>query len=406
MYALLLSIIYVAFVGLGLPDSLLGAGWPAMHQDLGVSVAYAGLVTMIIMSGTIASSLASERLTRRFGAGLVTMVSVGLTAAALVGFSVSGSFWIICLWAIPFGVGAGAVDAALNNYVALHYAAKHMNWLHSFWGVGASISPFIMSYALTNGYGWNNAYLTVGIIQVVLTGALIISLPLWRRVHATSNSADARVANDRAEPGQVVTHVPIMTALRIPGVVLVLLAFFAYSALETTTALWSATYLVGHRGIDPATAAAFAALFLLGITAGRFMAGFIADRLGDATLIRGGFVMVGVGVVMLALPVDTNVVALAGLVVAGLGSAPIYPAIIHSTPINFGRRNSQAIIGIQMAAAYTGSTLVPPLFGVVATWAGMWVLPVFLGALVVLGLVMSHRLNQLVARRTTAPSDH
>lgn len=399
MYALLLSIIYVAFVGLGLPDSLLGAGWPAMHQDLGVSVALAGLVTMIIMSGTIASSLASERLTRRFGAGLVTTVSVGMTAVALVGFSISGSFWMICLWAIPYGLGAGAVDAALNNYVALHYAAKHMNWLHSFWGVGASISPFIMSYALTGGFGWGSAYLTVGIIQVVLTAVLIISLPLWGKIHGKVNTADAQVGDQQAAPGAVVTHVPIRQALRIPGVMLVLLAFFAYSALETTTALWSATYLVGHRGIDPATAAAFAALFLLGITAGRFLAGFVADRLGDAALIRGGFVMVGAGVVMLALPVDTDVIALAGLVIAGLGSAPIYPAIIHSTPINFGRRNSQAIIGIQMAAAYTGSTLVPPLFGVVGNWVGMWVLPVFLGTLVLLGLVMSERLTRLVARR-------
>src|SRR5690554_2814876 len=228
-----------------------------MHQDLGVSVALAGLVTMIIMSGTIASSLASERLTRRFGAGLVTTVSVGMTAAALVGFSFSSAFWMICLWAIPYGLGAGAVDAALNNYVALHYAAKHMNWLHSFWGVGASISPFIMSYALTNGFGWGNAYLTVGIIQAVLTVALIVSLPLWGRVHAQANTADAPVTNEQDAPSGAVTHVPIMQALRIPGVILVLLAFFAYSALETTTALWSATYLVGHRGIDTATAAAF-----------------------------------------------------------------------------------------------------------------------------------------------------
>ena len=401
MYALLLAIIYLAFVSLGLPDSLVGAGWPVMHGDLGVPVGFAGLVTMVIAGGTIASSLASERLTRRFGAGLVTSVSVGMTALALVGFSVSDAFWMICLWALPYGLGAGAVDAALNNYVALHYAAKHMNWLHSCWGLGASISPFIMSYALITGAGWSSAYLAVGIIQVILTAALLLSLPLWTRVNpAAPHSEDAEDAEDAASAsGQGSPHVPLTQALRIPGVTLILLAFFAYCALESTAILWSATYLVEDRAVDTATAAAFASLFLLGITAGRFLAGFVADRLGDRTLIRGGFALVGLGVVMLMLPLDTNVVALTGLVVAGLGSAPIYPAIIHSTPVNFGRRNSQAIIGIQMAAAYSGSTLAPPLFGAVGTWLGMWTLPLFLATLIALGVVMSERLNRLVDGR-------
>ena len=396
MYSLLLAIIYIAFVSLGLPDSLIGAGWPVMHRDLDVPVAFAGIVTMIIAGGTILSSLASERITRRFGAGLVTAVSVGLTAAALVGFSVSGSFWMLCLWAIPFGLGAGAVDAALNNYVALHYAARHMNWLHSCWGLGASISPFIMSYALTAELGWSSAYLIVGLIQAALTFVLLVSLPLWGKV----NRLTADEHTTEAEPsGKGTPHVPLARALRIPGVVSILIAFFAYCALETTVILWASTWLVTDRGVGAATAAAFASLFLLGITAGRFLAGFFADRMGDRQLIRGGFATVGVGVVLLALPLQTDALALAGLVLAGLGCAPIYPAIIHSTPVNFGRRNSQAIIGIQMAAAYTGSTFAPPLFGVLSAWTGMWVFPLFLGALVVLGLLMSERLNRLVARR-------
>ncbi|MEN5075349.1 MFS transporter [Isoptericola cucumis] len=415
MYSLLLAIIYVAFVSLGLPDSLVGAGWPVMHEDLGVPVAFAGLLTMIIAGGTILSSLASERLTRRFGASVVTAVSVGLTAAALVGFSVSGSFWLLCLWAVPYGLGAGAVDAALNNYVALHYAARHMNWLHSFWGVGASISPFIMSYAITSSLGWSSAYQIVGITQAVLTVALVVSLPLWGKVHpvrpADAGGAGGAGGPDRAgeaheaehEPSAADAHVPLAQALRIPGVTLVLAAFFAYCALESTSILWASTYLVTDRGVTPATAAAFGSLFLLGITGGRFLAGFFADRVGDKQLIRGGFVTVGVGVLMIAVPVGTDVLALAGLVVAGLGSAPVYPAIIHSTPVNFGRRSSQAIIGIQMAAAYTGSTLAPPLFGALSTWAGTWVFPLFLAVLVVLGLVMSERLNRLVARRAAAP---
>jgi fucose permease len=369
-----------------------------MHEDLGVSLGLAGVLTMIIAGGTIVSSLASDRLTRRWGAGLVTAVSVGTTAVALLGFSVSPSFWALCLWAVPYGLGAGAVDAALNNYVALHYAARHMNWLHSFWGVGASISPFIMSYALSAGWGWSSAYRIVGITQVVLTVLLVVSLPLWGKVNRVPPQHGEPDADPDGEPVRQ-GHVPLAQVLRIPGVVLVLVAFFAYCALESTSILWAATYLVDDRGVSPASAAAFASMFLLGITGGRFLAGFFADRVGDTLLIRGGFATVGLGVVMIALPVPTDALALAGLVVAGLGCAPVYPAIIHSTPVNFGRENSQAVIGIQMAAAYSGSTLAPPAFGALSTWVGTGVLPAFLAVLVVLGLVMSERLNRLVARR-------
>lgn len=397
MYSLLLAIIYVAFISLGLPDSLVGAGWPVMHQDLGVPVAFAGIITMIIAGGTIVSSLASERLTRRFGVGLVTAISVGMTAAALVGFSFSGQFWMLCLWAIPYGLGAGAVDAALNNYVAVHYAARHMNWLHACWGVGASISPFIMSFSLSSGLGWSSAYLAIGLVQVVLTVPLLISIPLWGKVAPIDSSAPGGTNElpdtDEERPS---SHVPLARALRISGVVPVLIAFLAYCALESTTLLWASTYLVSDRGVVPATAAAFASLFLLGITAGRLLSGFVADRIGDRLMIRGGFVAVGVGTILLGLPLETDTAALIGLVVAGLGCAPIYPAIIHSTPANFGRRNSQAIIGIQMAAAYTGSTFAPPLFGAVSSVVGLWILPLFLAVLVVLGLVMSERLNKLV----------
>lgn len=400
VYSLLLAIIYIAFVSLGLPDSLVGAGWPAMHGDLGVPVAFAGIITMIIAGGTILSSLASERITRRFGTGVVTAVSVGSTAAALVGFSSSDAFWMLCLWAVPYGLGAGAVDAALNNYVALHYAARHMNWLHSFWGVGASISPFIMGYAISSGQGWSTAYLVIGLLQVVLTLVLLGSIPLWGRAdRARSQQSDAEQPATQealeADPtAKGTSHVPLATALRIPGVMLILITFFAYCALESTSILWASTYLVAVRDALPATAAVFGALFLLGITGGRFLAGFFADRIGDRQLIRGGFVLVGIGALMLALPLQTDVIALAGLVIAGLGSAPIYPAIIHSTPVNFGRRSSQATIGIQMAAAYVGSTLAPPAFGALAAVTGMWILPLYLLVLVALGLAMSERLNK------------
>lgn len=386
MYALLLAIIYFAFVSLGLPDSLIGAGWPAMHGELGVPVAFAGIVTMIIAGGTIVSSLMSDRLTRALGTGMVTAISVGMTAAALIGFSLSGEFWMLCVWAIPYGLGAGAVDAALNNYVALHYSSRHMSWLHAFWGVGASISPFIMSFALTRGMGWESGYRIVGVIQIALTVLLIAAIPLWRKVNPDAPKEEA----DGDAPAK---PLGVRRALRIPGVPLILLAFLSYCALESTAIIWSATYLVEHRGVDAATAAAFASLFLLGITTGRFLSGVIADRLGDQQLIRLGFGTIGVGAVMIAFPVETNTLALAGLVVAGFGSAPVYPAIIHSTPVNFGRENSQAIIGIQMAAAYTGSTLMPPLFGVLSAWLGLWIFPFFIALFVILGILMTERLN-------------
>ncbi|WP_282944816.1 MFS transporter [Cellulomonas endometrii] len=404
MYSLLLTIIYVAFISLGLPDSLVGAGWPVMHEDLGVPLAFAGIITMIIAGGTIVSSLASDRLTRRFGAGVVTAASVGLTAAALVGFSFSGSFWLLCVWAVPYGLGAGAVDAALNNYVALHYAARHMNWLHSFWGLGASISPFIMSHALGTRMGWSGAYGTVGAIQIALTVVLVASLPLWGRVNPVRPAGAVPDDDEDAvgPSGKGGAHVPLAQALRIPGVLLILTAFFAYCGLESTAMLWASTYLVTERGVGVATAAAFASLFLLGITGGRFLAGFFADRVGDKQLIRWGFAAAALGVGLVAVPLETDVPALAGLVVAGLGCAPIYPAIIHSTPVNFGRRSSQAIIGIQMAAAYTGSTLAPPAFGALSAWAGTWIFPLFIAVLVALGLLMSERLNRLVAGREHA----
>ncbi len=394
MYSFLLAIIYFAFISLGLPDSLVGSGWPVMHQDLGVPESYAGMLTMIIACGTIISSLLSDRLTRLLGTGLVTAISVGMTALALFAFSVSGSFWLLCIWAVPYGLGAGAVDAALNNYVALHYASRHMNWLHSFWGVGASISPFIMSSALSSGLGWHGGYRIVGIIQISLTVLLFITLPLWKKVHPTDKKDDV------AEAADVSTKpLGLFGALRIPGVSLVLIAFLAYCAWESTAILWSSTYLVGSRGIDEVTAAAFASLYVLGITAGRFLSGFISDRLGDKKMIRLGMFFSAVGVVMIMLPLDTELLALAGLVITGLGSAPIYPAIIHSTPTNFGAANSHAIIGIQMAAAYTGTTLMPPLFGVLSSWIGMWLFPFYMIVFVLLAALMTERLNGMIAGR-------
>ena len=371
-----------------------------MHQDLGVPTSYAGLVTMVIAAGTIVSSLLSERLTRRRGTGPVTAISVGMTAAALLGFSTSTSFWMLLLWAIPYGLGAGAVDAALNNYVALHYSSKHMSWLHGCWGIGASISPFIMGYALSHDLGWARGYLIAGLLQAVMTVVLIVGIPLWQKVNPTSPPiGQARTAED--VPAQMPHAVPLKVALAIPGVKLMLLAFFGYCAFEATSMLWASTYLAQYRGVDAATAARFGALFVAGITVGRFVSGFFADRLGDRRLIRYGSLAALLGAGLIAVPLESDVWALAGLTIAGVGCAPIYPAIIHATPANFGKRYSHAVIGIQMAAAYLGTTLMPPLFGLLSSSVGMWLLPVYLLLLATLILAMTQALNHVVDERQT-----
>lgn len=385
---MLLAIIYIAFISLGLPDSLLGAAWPVMYGELGVPISYAGIVTMIIAAGTIVSSLLSDWLMRKVGAGVITAVSVFMTAAALFGFSASYSFLLLCLWAVPYGLGAGAVDAALNNYVALHFSSRHMNWLHCFWSVGAAASPYIMSYCLTGGFGWNNGYRSVAVVQTILTAALFLSLPLWKR---------RRLEGAEGESAAKALSLP--RAVKIKGVPFVLIMFFGYCALEQAAGLWASSYLVQFRGVDTDTAAWSASLFYLGIAAGRFLCGFVAERLGDRRLIRIGILTMIGGVLLIALPVPYDAFTLAGLLIVGLGCAPVYPSVIHSTPANFGKENSQAIIGIQMASAYVGTTFMPPLFGLIAAHIHIGLYPAFLLALAVLMLCMSEKLNRTVAKR-------
>lgn len=385
---MLLAIIYIAFISLGLPDSLLGAAWPVMYEELGVPISYAGIVTMIIAAGTIVSSLLSDWLMRKVGAGVITAVSVFMTAAALFGFSASHSFLLLCLWAVPYGLGAGAVDAALNNYVALHFSSRHMNWLHCFWSVGAAASPYIMSYCLTGGFGWNNGYRSVAVVQTILTAALFLSLPLWKR---------RRLEGAEGESAAKALSLP--RAVKIKGVPFVLIMFFGYCALEQAAGLWASSYLVQFRGVDTDTAAWSASLFYLGIAAGCFLCGFVAERLGDRRLIRIGILTMIGGVLLIALPVPYDAFTLAGLLIVGLGCAPVYPSVIHSTPANFGKENSQAIIGIQMASAYVGTTFMPPLFGLIAAHIHIGLYPAFLLALALLMLCMSEKLNRTVAKR-------
>lgn len=385
MFSLLLPIIYMAFISLGLPDALLGAAWPTIYTQFGVPMSYAGIVSAIISCGTVVSSLMSDRLTVRFGAGRVTAISVAMTAFALLGFSVSGSFWVLCLFAIPYGLGAGSVDAALNNYVALHYASRHMSWLHCMWGVGTTIGPFIMGLALGGGHTWSMGYRYVGLIQVVISAAIFISLPLWKSAEKGAESAERKA-------------VPLREVMKIPGAREVMLSFLCYCAYEQTAILWGSSYLVGAAGIDTELAATLGSLFCIGITVGRGVSGFITYKLNDTAMIRLGESLAAVGAVLMLLPLGAWS-KMAGLMILGLGCAPIYPSTIHSTPAHFGAERSQAVIGVQMASAYVGTTIMPPIFGLIANHISIKLMPVFILALLVTGVIMHERLVVISSKK-------
>lgn len=448
MPAGLLPIIYLAFISLGLPDSAIGSAWPTMAPSLGAGISWVGVVTMIISAGTIVSSLMSVRVVERFGTGRVTVASVALTAAALVGFSQSQAFWQLCLWAVPYGLGAGAVDAALNAYVAVHYESQHMSWLHCMWGVGASGGPMIMAQCLERST-WSTGFLVLGGIQVGIALVLTLSLPLWRdrklpRVSGRRAGREAAIgaAPEAALPRGEAAHgvgaralsgataaagageVPGAAAasgvggtsdgtrgklparrtraqlLRIPGVKAVLVSFFCYSAFEATCGNWAATFCTLARGIDAGTAASWAALFYMGITVGRAVSGFISLKVSDRNMIRLGQSLVAVALACVLMPGDTALFA--GLVLMGCGCAPIYPSTIHATPARFGEELALELTGMQMAFAYIGSLAMSPLFGVLAQFVGAWIYPWYLVLFLVGMVVAGERLNGVVRLRERA----
>ena len=374
MYSLLLAVIYLLFISLGLPDSLLGAGWPAIHLEFNSPISYMGFVSMTISCGTVISSLLSDRLTKKFGTRVVTSISIFLTVVALFGFSFSTQFWMLIGFAIPYGLGAGAIDAALNNYIALHFKAKHMSWAHCFWGVGTIISPFIMGYAVTKTT-WHDGYLIVGFIQLAIAIIMLFSLPLWK-------------VNQNKDNDQRQKSIGLIGAFKIKGVPFLLIGFFAYCAVEATTMCWASTYFVEVKRISVEQAANLASLFYIGLTVGRFISGFITEKLGDRKMIIIGTCILACGIVLLLLPINSYIFAISAFIVIGLGCAPIYPCIIHSTPNNFGAENSGAIIGIQMASAYLGTTAIPPLFGLIGNVIGFTIMPVYLMIFVILMITM------------------
>ena len=392
MASLLLAVIYVAFVSLGLPDALLGAAWPTMSQDLGAPVSWAGGISMTISAATIVSALLSDRLTLRFGAGRVTAVSVGITAAALLGFSIAPNYWTLIALAVPYGLGAGGVDAALNNYVAVHYESKHMSWLHCMWGLGTLIGPYVMSYALSGGQGWPWGYRYIGLLQIVLTAVLAFSLPLWKTRKGVPTAAATGVGADAdAQPRK---PLGLKGVLAIRGAKEILMMFLCYCAVESTAMLWGSSYMVLGEGLDKITAARWASLFCIGITVGRGLSGFLTMRFADHVMIRMGQTLIALGVVVMLLPLPGHIGVLSGLMIVGFGCAPVYPCVIHSTPTYFGEENSQAIVGVQMASAYIGSMLMPPLFGLIAQYVSIRLFPAYLLFFLVVMVLMHESLRR------------
>lgn len=385
---LLLVIIYLAFISLGLPDAMLGSAWPVMYEGFGVALSGAGIVSMIISAGTIVSSLFSERFIKRFGTGVVTLVSVAMTAVALLGISFCGSFPLLCLWAVPLGLGAGSVDAALNNFVALHYKASHMSWLHCFWGIGASAGPVIMSYILATSNSWATGYRLVGGLQMALVVILLLSLPLWKRVK-----------RGEEEEERSAEHFGLAQLINLPGAKATLVAFFCYCSIELTVGLWGSTFLVSRWGISPDKAAGWISLFYAGITVGRLLSGFVANRLSSIGLLRLGQGMIALGVVLIVLPVGAALLPI-GFFSIGLGCAPIFPTLLHETPNSFGKQHSQAIMGLQMATAYAGTTVMPPLLGWIGGVTGYGIFPYFVGFLLLLmAFCVQYMLTRLGQRK-------
>ena len=383
MTTLLLIIIYIAFISLGLPDSMLGAAWPLMQREMSLPLEGAGLVSTIVSAGTIVSSLLTSKLIKKLGTGLLTMLSVLMTALALLGYSTTQNYFWLCLMAIPLGLGAGAVDAALNDFVARNFSSRHMSWLHAFWGVGATSGPLLLAYVVSQSGRWQGGYRTVSIIQFVLVAILALSLPLWRKQDKT----------DGEETAQSKTNGSV---LKIRGMIPNLIAFFGYCGMELTAGLWFASFLVAERGLTAESASAWAASFYFGIMLGRMINGFLTMKFSSKTLIRSGQVLILVGLILLFIPQATF--SLIGLLLVGMGCAPIYPSMLHETPARFGEENSSRLMGIQMASAYLGLTAMPPLVGLIASKTSLGIFPWALLLLWILNVLGSESVNKIVSK--------
>lgn len=379
MFSLLLVLIYVSFISLGLPDAVLGSAWPLISNVFGVSISSMGIVTIIISAGTIISSLNSSKIIYKIGVHKVTTFSILFTAIGLLGFAASPSFIVLCLWAVPYGLGAGSIDSALNNYVAIHLESRHMSWLHCMWGLGATLGPYLMGMVLIQGLSFRIGYLVLFGLQIFLFTLVLLSGPIWK-----SGSNENEITNNQEKQMELLS---IKEIFKIPGVKQIAFSFFCFCAMEQTTGLWASSYLVYNRGVTSEVATAFAALFYLGITIGRGICGFLTIKYTDKHMIKMGTFIMAMGIVILGIP-GGEYLAFIGLGLIGLGSAPVFPCIIHSTPYCFGVKNSQAVIGVQMASAYTGTLIMPAFFGIISKQISINLYPFYIGILVVVMFLM------------------
>ena len=393
---IILALIYLAFISLGLPDPLLGSSWPIMSVEFGAPIESAGIISFIISIGTIISSLLAHRVIRRFGTGKVTVVSVAMTAVSLLGFSLSGSFIWLTLFAIPLGLGAGAIDSGLNEFVAEHYEARHMNWLHSFWGLGAMLGPVLISALIQLGYNWRSGYLSISVIQFLLAALLMFSLPMWKKYEHSSIEHE-HTDNERHKNSVIGLFAPLKTK----GAIFAMIAFFLYTSIESSVSLWGTSYLVNVKNLPPERAAGWGALFFLGITVGRMLSGFISIKLSTEQLIRLGCILLLVGIVLLILPLPV-IFTIIAFILIGLGLAPIFPSMLHQTPVYFGKYDPQATMGLQMAFAYTGTTLIPPLAGKLFSFASFSFMPY---VLLVFGISLLIATSILAAKAKNNTSD-
>ncbi|MBQ7603698.1 MAG: MFS transporter [Clostridia bacterium] len=389
MSLILTIVIYVAFVSLGLPDSLLGSAWPVMHGDIGAAVSAAGAVSMIISVCTIISSLFSVRIVKRIGSGLLVAISVLTTSVAMICFSFATSVWQLFIFAIPYGLGAGAIDSCLNNYVALHLSARHMSWLHCCWGIGATVSPYIMGFSLGTEASWHGGYRFVALIQLIIAVSMFAAVPLWKK-------SERSLEDGGADSEQIVLSIP--GVFRLKGVAAFFLGFLFYCALENLPMVWASTYFCDVYGTDSEKAAFFASMFYIGMTVSRLFCGFISEKLGDRLLIRGGLLSALAASLLISAPLRNSIPAAVGFVLAGIGCGPVYPCIIHSTPSYFGRKYSGSIIGVQMGFAYIGTTSAPYLFGKLSEFLSMRSLPFVMVAFAALSLFFTEYTNAAVAR--------
>lgn len=425
MATFFLVIIYLAFISLGLPDSLLGAAWPVMHPEMGAPLEAAGLIAMVIAIGTIISSFSSGILLKHFATEKITFVSCLLTAGALLGYSYSPSILWLCLFSVPLGLGAGAVDTVLNNYVANHYKAHHMSWLHCFWGIGATIGPIIMSMFISRRNSWRGGYFTVSMIQFVLVTILFFTLPLWKRADKINNNPDnceglyqtgkpqspeemgvtapeqtAAEIQEAVVPDTITAETarPKVKPLHIKGVKLAVISVLFYCGAEVTMGLWGSSFLVNVKKLPIATAASWVSMYYAGITIGRFITGFITMKVSNKLLIRYGQITALTGTVLLFLPLPV-IWSLLGFILVGLGCAPIYPCILHETPVRFGKENSHMLMGYQMGFAYVGITFLPPLFGLLAAKTSIIIFPFFILLNIVVMLISSEKTNIFLKKK-------